>query len=171
MLGIFCRFIHLINILNKLEFLKRINTKLILTLCLAGFLLIFASSIIGYINDIELATFVEKNGVNEAMKQLGAERLSNYTIWFYISTLIGLLVSTLISSFIILKKKLLWINSTLVFLGLLFLNFLNLYRLEYTKYVVYLMNYGLVINVVIFSSIFMLLSFVSYYYSFRIKKK
>lgn len=154
----------------KLDFLQNINLKLILIHCLAGFLLIFAFSLIGYINDIELANIVEKNGVNEAMKQLGAERLSNYTIWFYISPLIGLLTSTLISSIFFIKRKLFWINSIVVFFGLLIFNYLGLFRLEYTKYVAYQMNYGLVINVVISSTILIITAFVLYYLSFRISK-
>lgn len=155
----------------KLDFLKNIQPKLILIHCLAGFFLIFAASLMGYINDIELANIVEKNGVNEAMKQVGPERLSNYTIWFYISPIIGLLTSTLISAILFFKRDLLWINTILVFLGLLIFNHLGLFREEFTKYVAYLMNFGLVVNIIVSSAFLIIMASIFYYTSFRISKK
>jgi hypothetical protein len=154
----------------KLDFLQKISFKFILIHCLAGFLLIFAASLLGYINNIEVASSVEKNGVNEAMKQLGAERLSDYTIWFYISPILGLLTSTLITYVLFMKRELFWLNSIVVFLCLLLFNYLGLFRLEYTKYVAYQMNFGLVVNVIVSSACLIIFASILYYYSFKISK-
>ena len=101
---------------------------------------------------------------------MGVVRSSNYTIWFYFSPLIGLLISTLISSVFFIKRKLFWWNSILVFFGLLLLNYFGLFRLEYTKYVAYQMNFGLVINVIVSSALLIILAFSLYYSSCRISK-
>lgn len=155
----------------KSGFSQNINFKLILIHCLAGFILTFAVSLIGYINDVELVSIVEKKGVEEAMKEMGVIRMSNYSIWFYFSPFIGLLTSTLISSVFFIKKKLFWFNSILVFFGLLLSNYFGLYRLEYTKYIAYQLNFGLVINVIVSSSILIILSILLYYFSFKFLKK
>ncbi len=152
------------------DVLQKINLKLISIHIFAGLLLVFAVSLIGYINDIELANIVEKNGVNEAMKQLGPERLSNYSIWFYIAPLLGLLLSTLVSVVFFIKTKSFWFYGLFVFIALLMTNYFGLYQIENTKYIVYLLEFGLVINVIISSAFLIIIAFTLYFISYKISK-
>lgn len=154
----------------KLNFLERINVKLVLTQCLYGFLLIFAFALIGLINDIELVNLAEEKGVKEAIKQIDSTRITKFQIWLQFMPLIGILIATVISSVVFFKRNLFWLNSIFVFIGLLLFNYFGFFRLDYIKYIADLMNLGLVINVILSSSILIIIAFGLYYYSYRISK-
>lgn len=154
----------------KLDFLKHINVKLVLLHCLAGFFLTFAISLIGYINDIELVNFVQEKGVKAVMNKFTPERLSCYMIWFGLVSLIGVLISTMISFIFFLKKNLFWIHSVIVFVVLFGFNYFGFFT-SHKPYFAYLMNFGLVVNVIVTSSILLIFAIIVYYYSFRIFKK
>ena len=107
----------------KLDILHRINFKLVILNCLAGFLLIFAITMLGLVNDIELINLVEEKGVNETIKQIELSRVSNYLIWQGFFTHIGIIIAFLLSAFFFFKTKLYLLNSVLVLIGLLIFNF------------------------------------------------
>ena len=87
----------------KLDILHRINFKLVILNCLAGFLLIFAITMLGLVNDIELINLVEEKGVNETIKQIELSRVSNYLIWQGFFTHIGIIIAFLLSAFFFFK--------------------------------------------------------------------
>ncbi len=153
-----------------MDFLKRIDFKQVLIHCLAGIFLTFAVSLLGYINDIELIRFVEEKGIKEALNIFEPERLSYYIIWFGLYSLIGLLLSTIISAIFFFKKKLFWLHSVIVFTVLFVSNYYGFFR-NHKPYIAHLMSFDLVINVIISSSILMILAIIAYYYSYRISIK
>lgn len=153
----------------KLNFLEKINIRLVLIHCLSGVLLIFVSALLGNISDIELINLAEEKGFKEAMKLVDANRLTLFQLWYVYSTLIGLLVATIISIIFFIKRKLIWLNSLFVFIALFVTNYFGLIR-NYRRHLAFLLDFGLVINVVILSSILTILAFGLYYYSYRISK-
>ena len=153
-----------------MDFLKRIDNKQILIHCLAGIFLTFSISLIGYINDFELISFVEEKGIKAALNQFEPERLSQYMIWFGLVSLIGVLISTMISFIFFFKKKLFWIHSVIIFIFLFGFNYFGFFR-NHKPYFAYLLNLGLVVNVIVTSSILMVLAIITYYSSYRISNK
>ena len=150
----------------KFDFLHRINFKLVVLHCLASFLLIFAISMLGLINDIELINLVEEKGVIETIKQIELSRVSNYLIWQGFFTHIGIIMAFLFSAFFFFKTKLYLLNSVLVLIGLLIFNFFGFFSLDNIKFITHLMDFGLLINVITLSTIFIILAISIYFYCF-----
>lgn len=154
-----------------MDFLKRIDFKQVLIHCLAGVLLVFVAALLGNISDIEYIHLVEEKGVKEAFhNHMNSERLFWFNFWYAISSFFGVLFASVISVVFFIKRKLTWLNSVLVFIILYFTNYFGFIS-SYRKQLAFLLDFGLIINVLIMSSILIIIAFSLYFYSYRISKE
>jgi hypothetical protein len=109
------------------SFIHKINWRIITAHVFATFFIILAAKQLSNLYDIEIIKLVDKYGAENAIKQLQKEnnfsgRIAYFLFWNGASNLIGLLIGSTISLIIIIKKKIFWINSLIVFIiGLSFI--------------------------------------------------
>lgn len=105
----------------------KINWRIILLHSVATIFIILCAQQFATLNDIEIIKLVDKYGAENALKQLQKDtnsltRIADFTFWNSMSNLIGLLTAFVLSFIIMIKKKMFWLNSLIIFIiGLLFI--------------------------------------------------
>jgi hypothetical protein len=109
------------------NFIYKINWRIIILHIVATIFIIFSAKQFAILNDIEIIKLVDRYRAENAIKQLQKEsnspnRIEYFLLWNGMSKLIGLLIAFILSFIIIIKKKMFWLNSLIIFIiGLLFI--------------------------------------------------
>ncbi|WP_298391573.1 hypothetical protein [Flavobacterium sp.] len=109
------------------DLIYKINWRIILLHSIATIFIILCTQQFVKLNDIEIIKLIDKYGAENSLKQLqkdtnGISRISDFLLWNSMSNMIGLLTGFILSLIIIIRKKMFWLNSLIIFfIGLLFI--------------------------------------------------
>ena len=151
----------------------KINWRIILLHIVATIFIILCAQQFAKLNDIEIIKLVDKYGAENALKQLQKDtnypsRISDFLLWNSISNLIGLLTAFILSFTIIIKKKMFWLNSLIIFiLGLLFIR-LGLFKNQIINTLFYSFgdlfpNFGLLYKYIINGTILLIFALLIFF--------
>ena len=151
----------------------KINWRIILLHIVATIFIILCAQQFAKLNDIEIIKLVDKYGAENALKQLQKDtnypsRISDFLLWNSISNLIGLLTAFILSFIIIIKKKMFWLNSLIIFiLGLLFIR-LGLFKNQIINTLFYSFgdlfpNFGLLYKYIINGTILLIFALLIFF--------
>ena len=115
------------------NFIFKINWRIIILHIVATIFIILSAKQFALLNDIEIIKLVDKYGAENAIKQLKKEsdfsiRIVYFLLWNNMSILIGLLIAFILSFIIIIRNKMFWLNSLIIFVTELLFIRLGLFK-------------------------------------------
>jgi hypothetical protein len=119
-------------------FISRLNWRLLLIHFLATWFFIHGVQTLSFLNNIQLVYTLQQSDQPPSIemileKHFTVTDVTNFSIWTSMSDVIGLLIATIISFIICLKRRWFWVNALIITIVSYILLFFNALGWRYTK--------------------------------------